>query len=67
MTGKGKATHVAALRRVKEPYNYRESRSCRQNLIGNFSSIVPPLANRSLSRRLMWSVSGDEGENLKRG
>jgi hypothetical protein len=30
-------------------------------LIGQFSPIVPPLANRGLSRRLMWSASGDEG------
>jgi hypothetical protein len=59
-------THVAALRHVKEPYSYRGSRSCRLNLIGPFLPIVPSLANRGLSRRLMWSASGDEGE-LKRG
>jgi hypothetical protein len=46
---------------VKEPYSYRGSRNCRLNLIGHFSPIVLPLANRSLSRRLMWSTSGDEG------
>jgi hypothetical protein len=46
---------------VKEPYNYRGSRSCRLNLIGHFSPIVPPLANRGLSFHLMWSASGDEG------
>jgi hypothetical protein len=54
-------SHVADLRHVKEPYNYRGSRSCRLNLIGHFSPIVPSLANRGLSRRLMWSASGDEG------
>jgi hypothetical protein len=48
---------------VKEPYDYRGSRKCRLNVIGHFSSIVPPLANRGLSRRLMWSVCGDEGGN----
>jgi hypothetical protein len=53
-------SHVAVLGHVKEPYNYRGSRNCRQNLIGHFSPIVHPLANRGLSRRLMWSVSGDE-------
>jgi hypothetical protein len=58
-----------ALRHVKEPYNYRGSRNCRLNLIGHFSPIVPPLANRGLSGRLMWSASGDEmkGCKLKRG
>jgi hypothetical protein len=34
---------------VKESYNYRGSRNCRLNLIGHFSPIVPPLANRGLS------------------
>jgi hypothetical protein len=50
-------------RNVKEPYNYRGSRNCRLNLIGYFSPIAPPLANRGLSSRLMWSASGDEGGN----
>jgi hypothetical protein len=36
-------------------------------IIGHFSPIVPPLANRGLSRRLMWSASGAEGGKLKRG
>jgi hypothetical protein len=52
---------VAALRHVKEPYNYRGSCKRRLNLIGHFSPIVPPLANRDLSRRLMWSASRYEG------
>jgi hypothetical protein len=39
--------------RVKEPHNYRGSRNFKQNLIGYFSIIVPPLANRGFSRRLM--------------
>jgi hypothetical protein len=45
----------------KKPYNYRGSRNCSLNLIGYFSPIVPPLANRGLSLRLTWSASGDEG------
>jgi hypothetical protein len=29
-------------------------------LIDHFSPIIPPFANRGLSRRLTWSASGDE-------
>jgi hypothetical protein len=54
-------SHIAALRHVKEPYNYRGSRNCRLNLIRHFSPIVPLLANTGLSLCLMWSTSGDEG------
>jgi hypothetical protein len=64
---KSRLSRVEALRHVKEPYNYRGRRNCRINLIGHFSPIVPPLANRGLSRSLMWSASGDEGGKLKRG
>src|SRR5215475_13952843 len=39
----------------------------RLNLIGHFSPIIPHFANRDLSRRLMWSASGDELGKLKRG
>jgi hypothetical protein len=52
---------------LKKTHNYRGNRNSRLNLIGNFLLIVPQLANRGLSRRLMWSVSGDEREKLKRG
>jgi hypothetical protein len=64
---KSRMPHVAAVRHVKEYYNYRGSRNCRLNLIGHFSPIVPPLANRGLTRRLMWSASGDEGGETKAG
>jgi hypothetical protein len=60
-------SHVATLRHVTEPDTYCGSRSCRLNLIGLVSPIVPPLANRGLSRHLMWSASGDEGEETKVG
>jgi hypothetical protein len=33
------------------------------NFIGHFSPIVPPFADRGLSRRLTWSASGDERGN----
>jgi hypothetical protein len=36
------------------------------NLIGYFSPIVPPFADRGLSRQLTWSASGDERVKLKR-
>jgi hypothetical protein len=32
--------HVAALRHVKNPYNYRRSRNCKLNSIGHFSPTV---------------------------
>jgi hypothetical protein len=32
-------------------------------LIGHFSPIVPPFADRGLSRHLTWSASGDERGN----
>jgi hypothetical protein len=51
----------------KRTQNYRGSRNCRLNLIGYFSLIVPPPANRGLQLRLRWSASGDEGGKLKRG
>jgi hypothetical protein len=37
------------------------------NLIGHFSPIVPPFADRGLSSRLTWSASGDKRGKLKRG
>jgi hypothetical protein len=30
------------------------------NLTGHFSPIIPPFANGGLSRRLVWSASGDK-------
>jgi hypothetical protein len=36
-------------------------------LIGHFSSIVPPFADRGLSRHLKWSAPGDERRKLKSG
>jgi hypothetical protein len=38
----------------------RGSRVVWLNLTGHFSPIIPPFANRGLSRRLAWSASGDE-------
>jgi hypothetical protein len=35
--------------------------NCRQNLIGHFSPIVQPFADRGLSRHMTWSASGDGG------
>jgi hypothetical protein len=32
-------------------------------LIGHFLPIIPPFADRGLSRRLTWSASGDDGGN----
>jgi hypothetical protein len=29
-------------------------------LTGHFSPIIPPFANRGISRRFTWSASGDE-------
>jgi hypothetical protein len=40
------------LRQVKYPYNYRGSRNCKLNSIGNFSPIVLPFSARGLSRHL---------------
>jgi hypothetical protein len=60
---KSRHSHVAALRHVKNPYNFRGSRDCRLNLNGHFSPIIPPFTGRGLSRRLTCSVSGDDGGN----
>jgi hypothetical protein len=48
------------LRHVKESYNDLEVAFVRLNLIGHFSSVVPPFADRGLSGRLTWSASGDD-------
>jgi hypothetical protein len=45
-------SHVAALRHVKDPYNYRGSRSCKLNSLCHFSPIVLPFSVRGLSRHL---------------
>jgi hypothetical protein len=42
-------SHVAALRHVKDPYNYRGIRNCKLNLLGHFSTIVLPFSARGLS------------------
>jgi hypothetical protein len=47
----------------KKTYNFRGCRDCRLNLIGHFSPIIPSFTDRGLSRRLMWSASGDGGGN----
>jgi hypothetical protein len=52
---------------VKEPYNDVEVAFVGLNLIGHFSPIVSPLADRGLSRRLTWSASGDKRGNQKAG
>jgi hypothetical protein len=57
---RGNLSHVTALRHVKEPDNDVEVTLFWLNLIGHFSPIIPPFANRGLSRRLIWSASGDE-------
>jgi hypothetical protein len=36
----------------KKPYNFRGSRDCRLNLIGDFSPITPHFTDRGLSRCL---------------
>jgi hypothetical protein len=56
----------ADLRHIKEPYNEVEVTFVKLNLVGHFSLIVPPFADRVLSRRLTWRASGDERVNQKR-
>jgi hypothetical protein len=47
----------------KRTQQWRGSRIVRLTLTGHFSPIIPPFANRGLSRRLMWIASGDERGN----
>jgi hypothetical protein len=47
----------------KRTQHLRGSRIVWLNLTGHFSPIIPPFANRGLSRRLVWSASGDERGN----
>jgi hypothetical protein len=46
-----RAKKYSALRHVKQPYKYVEVVFVRLNLVGHFSPIIPPFANRGLSRR----------------
>jgi hypothetical protein len=52
---------------LKNPTITVEVATVRLNLIGHFSPIVPPFADRGLSHHLTWSASGDEREKLKAG
>jgi hypothetical protein len=47
----------------KRTQQLRGSRIVWLNLIGHFSPVIPPFANRGLSRRLVWSASGEERGN----
>jgi hypothetical protein len=53
-------SNIADLRHVKEPNNFMEVGLSGKIFTGHFSSILPPFANRGLSRRLAWSASGDK-------
>jgi hypothetical protein len=46
----------------KKPLQFPWKSHCRLNLIGHFWLIIPPFADRGLSRRLTWSTSGDDGK-----
>jgi hypothetical protein len=48
-------------------YNDVKVASVTLNLVGHFSPIISPFADRGISRRLTWSASGDERENKKSG
>jgi hypothetical protein len=47
----------------KKPLQFPWKLQCRLNLIGHFSPLIPPFADRGLSCRLTWSASGDDGGN----
>jgi hypothetical protein len=47
----------------KKPLQFPWKSHCRLNLIGHFSPIIPPFADRGLSCHLTWSTSGDDGGN----
>jgi hypothetical protein len=47
----------------KKPLQFPWKSHCWLNLIGYFSPIIPPFADRGLSLRRMWNASGDDGRN----